>query len=65
MCIFLYFVESNVELAKRKVSLVPKQEKFKKYIKGVNIKLRIGQVVGTLKRGNEPVNSIKCGEFLD
>ena len=35
------------------------------YIKGVNIKLRIGQVVGTLKRGNEPVNSIKCGEFLD
>jgi len=26
-----------------KISLVPKKEKFKKYIKGVNIKLRIGQ----------------------
>ena len=65
MCIFFYFVDSNVELVKRKVSLVPKQERFKNYIKDVNIKLRIGQVVGTLKRGNEHSNSIKYGEFLD
>jgi hypothetical protein len=28
--------------------------------------LRIGtQVAGSCKRGNEPVGSIKCGEFLD
>jgi hypothetical protein len=65
MCIFLYFVDSNVELVKRKVSLVPKQEKFKKYIKGANIKLTIGQVVSTLKRGNGPSHSIKYGEFLE
>jgi len=27
--------------------------------------LRIGQVAGTRKCGNEPSCSIKCGEFLD
>jgi hypothetical protein len=43
MCIFLCSVESNVELVKRKVPLVPQQEKFKNiYTKGVNLKLRIG-----------------------
>jgi hypothetical protein len=42
MCIFSCFVESNVDMVKRKASLVRKQEKFKKFIKGVYIKLRIG-----------------------
>jgi len=27
--------------------------------------LRIGTVAGTCKRGNEPLDSINCGEFLD
>ena len=27
--------------------------------------LRIGQVAGTCEYGNEPLGSIKCGEFLD
>jgi hypothetical protein len=30
MCIFLCFVDNNVELVKRKVSFEPKQENFKK-----------------------------------
>jgi hypothetical protein len=27
--------------------------------------LRIGQVAGACECGNEPLSSIKCGEFLD
>jgi hypothetical protein len=27
--------------------------------------LRIGMMVGTCECGNEPSDSIKCGEFLD
>jgi len=27
--------------------------------------LRIGHMAGTCKCGNEPLGSIKCGEFLD
>jgi hypothetical protein len=29
------------------------------------IGLRIGQVAGSCEHGNEPSDSIKCGEFLD
>jgi len=41
---------------------------FKKWDMGAwtgLIWLRIGQVVGSCKCGNEPSGSIKCGEFLD
>ena len=30
---------------------------------GLNL-LRIGQVVGSCERGNEPSGSVSCGEFL-
>jgi len=41
---------------------------FRKWDVGVwtgLIWLRIGQVAGTCECGNEPLDSIKCGEFLD
>jgi len=67
ICVYLYvLLTTKWNWLSEKFSLELKREKLKKkYIKGVNINLKVREVAGTLKRGNEPSNSIKCREFLD
>jgi hypothetical protein len=38
---------------------------FKKWDMGVWTRLRIETVAGTCECGNESLDSVKCGEFLD